>query len=165
MPILEPMTVAEMAEWGGGHQSQLDHTAEDVGKWLSKEMWSTTWKDSATLASPVFGCLTSTHRFHTYRSHSFPKGTSCEILLLLNLDPSPVFHISVQIMSSDSSWFSDLWVNSKFSHILYIIGERKENCNKNSKLQKGECRTSSGYQSSHILQPFGTEMADSSILQ
>lgn len=117
-------------------------TAEDMGKRLSEEMWRTS-QDSATLPGPAFGCLTATHSFHTLRARYFSTGTSCETSLL-KLDPSSIFHVSVQILSSDSSLFSDLWVNEKLSHTQ-----------KNSKLQ----RTSSGYQPSHILQSFWTKVA------
>lgn len=46
------LTVAEM-EWEGGHQSQPSSTAEDMGKWLSEEMWTTRQKDSARLPGPA----------------------------------------------------------------------------------------------------------------
>ena len=123
-------------------------TAEDMGKWLSEKMWRTR-QDSETLPGSAFGCLTATHGFHTHRARYFSTGTSCETSLL-KLDPSSIFHVSVQILSSDSSLFSDLWVNK--SHTLCILGQGKQ---KNSKLQ----RTSSGYQASHILQSFWTKVA------
>lgn len=123
-----------------------------MGKWLSEEMWRTRQKDSAMLPGPAFGCLTATHGFHTHRARYFSKGTSCETSSLIKLDPSSIFHVSVQILSSDSSLFSDLWVNKKLSHTLCILGQRKQ---KHSKLQ----RTSSGYQASHISQSFWAKVA------
>lgn len=51
-------------------------------------------------------------------------------------DPNPIFHVNVQIMSSDSSWFSDLWVN-KVSHILPLIGETKQELQKEFQIVKG----------------------------
>ena len=124
MPIPEPMTVAEM-EWEGGHQSQPSSTAEDMGKWLSEEMWTTRQKDSARLPGPAFGCLTATHGFHTHTAHCFSKGTSCEISWL-KLDPSSIFRQCANLVK----WFFFVqWSVGKQEvkpHPMYIRTEKTE---------------------------------------
>lgn len=124
--------------WGYGEVALRGNVENQTG--LRNVAWSSLWLPDSNPWLP-----------HTHRAWYFSTGTSCETPLL-KLDPSSIFHVSVQILSSDSSLFSDLWVNKKLSHTLCILGQGKQ---KNSKLQ----RTSSGYQASHILQSFWTKVA------
>lgn len=48
MSLLVSITVAERVGWGG-YQSQPNHTVDNEGKWLLKEIWSARQKDHAIL--------------------------------------------------------------------------------------------------------------------
>ena len=99
----------QLYSWGYGEVA-LRGNVDNQTEGLSKVAWSS---------------LTTTHGFHTHRTHCFSKGTSCETPWL-KLDPSSIFRQCANLVK----WFFFVqWSVGKQEvkpHPMYIRTEKTE---------------------------------------